>query len=178
VSKPAPEPSNVFDLFTGQREREQVIQTPPELVAVVDHTFGAGLWYDVYPCPDSPATNHGPGLPEGWDAHDPNQLWPQNSFGNPPFVDFATPLERAQRMFQLGRNVLILGPARTRRPWYCTAWTSSTVQSFLKPVKFVGYKNPFPENISMTLWTHSNAQADRFIEAIEPRANLIQDLRK
>lgn len=189
-----PAPDNVFDLFTGQREREQVICTPPELVAVVDHTFGAGLWHDVYPCPGSPATTHSLPVPDGWDAHG-EMAWPQNSFGNPPFCDFRTPLERAQLEHKRGRNVLILGPARTRRDWYCDAWISCTIQSFLKPVTFIDPKtgkpwrpinkktgkpgpvSQFPENISMTLWTHSQAQAERFIEAVSPRANLVQDQR-
>jgi hypothetical protein len=178
VSDPRPAdeaPDNVFDLFTGQRVREQVICTPPELVAVVDHTFGRGLWYDVYPAKGSPATMAGP-LPEGWDAYG-LQAWPQNAFGNPPFNELKAALERAQEMFELGRNVLILEPTRTRRSWYCDAWLTCTVKAFLKPVKFVGYKNQFPENVDMTLWTHEDAQADRFIEAITPFSNLTQDQR-
>lgn len=167
--------SNVFDLFTGQREREQVICTPPELVAVVDHTFGAGLWYDVFPCPGSPATLHGP-LPEGWDAYGPH-LWPQNSFGNPPFNELKAALARAHDMYRAGRNVLILGPVRTRRSWYCDAWVSAQVKAFLEPVRFVGYKNQFPESVDMTLWSHNDAQIDRFIEAVTPKANLVQDMR-
>ena len=172
------EGAKVFDLFVGQNARKQEILTPPELVTVVDHTFGRGLWEDVYPCPGSPATSASAHNLHAlsFDAH--KQDWPYNSFGNPPYRDLQTALESALKAHVEGRNVLFLVPVRTRRRWFCHAWGKCPVVAFLAPVRFVGYTNQFPENVCMMLWSHERAQGDRFMEAVEPHANLVCDNRE
>lgn len=130
---------------TGKRQnREQTVFTPWEILHIAQETMGAIM---LDPCA---AREHNTTAHDNYYHPEQDGLelpWVNGTYVNPPFGDLKRWLEKSVHEYQRGvREQLLLVPVRARSRWWCDYMIDMpTAIAWLKRIKFVGYKQSYPE---------------------------------
>lgn len=83
---------------------------------------------------------------------------------NPPYVDLEEWLAKSRNEAAQGVEIILLGPVRPHRVWWCDAWESADAKGWLWPVTFGGHVQSFPAPLALWYW---GPRADWFTEVFE-----------
>lgn len=119
-------------------KREQTILTPPCVIEALQKLWPDGIALD--PCAE-PGQRNVPALRHyEWPQRDGlSEEWADRTFCNPPYGDLKRWMLRSG-----GERVehAMLVPVRTHRQWFQIS--NYDAVAFLRPLKFVGFKQEFP----------------------------------
>lgn len=136
-----PRPPHPALSHRAQKNIKVDIETPPELKAVLWKRFNI----DHDPCPLG-------GKERGPDGLDRNVPWGKRNFVNPPYTsrgikDF---VDRAIEERAKGNESYILVPFRASARYFRSAMRhANDVWMFKRNIKFVGYKQGFPQLVAL-----------------------------
>jgi hypothetical protein len=163
-----------FPMLNKAGAQEQEVCTPLEIIEAVTSAWDGSVALD--PCAPSEREpsffarrriRYGWGL-NGLGGLEPDLVWPDRTFVNPPFDDLRPWLEKAmsehKHVFDecpglvpqdAWRTVLLL-PFRAHRPWFqdaiAHAASSGGGLTILPGIRFVGHKSIFPAPVCLLSW--------------------------
>lgn len=142
--------SAMTGLATGNRagkskERVQVVGTPPEVMWITRKLWGRA---ELDPCanPERPLN-----VAEHYFMLGDLKPWRDKTYVNPPYnalkhwLDKSTEEHQAQR----ATEQILLIPVRPNRAWWCKYMIEVNAFAYLKPLRFVGYKQAFPAPLAL-----------------------------
>ena len=127
--------------------REQEILSPPEILAVP-----RGVWGRIGCDPCAPqGGNHVKARVtyDGSNADGLKETWLNECYANVPYGKLRLWMEKAAG--EKTEEMMMLFPVRSHRVWWCYLLPDiADLICWLRPVKFVGYKQAFPAPLVLT----------------------------
>lgn len=133
-------------------KREQTILTPPCVVEALQQMWPEGIALD--PCPEHATFNCAQNIPaEDWLHYHQGEddwrngllcPWRDRTYCNPPYGELKKWMEKS---YAEDVEHVMLVPVRTHRSWFRLDRYDAV--AFLKPLKFVGFKQAFPAPLAV-----------------------------